>query len=253
MASALKYDTRYPAISDLKRRAKRRIPSFAYDYVDGGIDEEIGKKRNRDAFHDIQLTPRYLTDVGSVDIGATLFGHRYDMPFGVPPVGLGNMMWPGAELALAGSAQKANIPYIFSTFSTTLLEEIGERAPDVAWFQLYVPKKEWIMKEIIDRAKQSGFKALVVTLDIPVGAKRNRELKNQLKLPFSFTPKIIWEAATHPVWAIQSLLNGIPDFVNILPYKEGPDQGLANFMTSFAMSGVTLERIKLIRESLGAD
>ena len=245
--SPLKYDVRYPSVADLKIRAKKRMPSFAFDYVDGAMDEELGKKRNRDAFRDIQLIPRYLEDVGSVDITTSLFGHRYSMPFGVPPVGLGNMMWPGAEIALARSAQAANIPYIFSTFSTTLLEDIAAEAPDVAWFQLYVPKKEWVMEELINRAKRSGFKALVVTLDIPVGAKRNRELKNQLKLPFSFTPNIIWQSLTHPTWAIKSLIGGMPDFVNILPYKDTPDQRLAEFMSSFAMAGVTLERLKKIR------
>ncbi|NKB77704.1 MAG: alpha-hydroxy-acid oxidizing protein [Gammaproteobacteria bacterium] len=244
----MKYDTRYPSVADLKLRARKRIPNFAYDYVDGAIDEEIGKKRNRDAFHEIVMTPRYLIDVTSVSTESELFGRKYSLPIGVPPIGLGNMMWPGAEMALATAAQKSNIPYILSTFSTTLLEEIADTAKDVCWFQLYVPKKQSVMKEIIDRAKKSGFNALVVTLDIPVGAKRNRELKNGLKLPFSFTPNIIWQSMIHPRWAMGTLMHGAPDFVNVLPYKEGPNQGLAEFISDFAMAGVTLERLKEIRK-----
>ncbi len=242
------YDTRYPAISDLKARAKKRIPNFSFDYVDGGIDQEHGKARNRNAWHEIDLIPRYLCDVSNADLSTRIFDKDYALPFGVPPIGLGNMMWPGAEMALATAAQKANMPYILSTFSTTPLEEIAAAAPDVAWFQLYVPKKVEVMKDLLAKVKAAGFNALVVTLDIPVGAKRNRELKNGLKLPFSFTPKIIWQCATHPTWALSTLKHGQPDFVNVLEYKEGPNEGLAQFITNFNMHGVTRERIELIRQ-----
>ena len=242
------YDTRYPSVADLKIAAKKRIPNFAFDYVDAGIDSEMCKRRNREAFHRIHLTPRYLCDVSHVDISAELFGKRYAMPFGIPPVGLGNMMWPGAEQALATAAQAADIPYVLSTVSTTSMEEIAQIAPDVCWFQLYVPKKVAVMKALIARAKQAQFNALVVTLDIPVGAKRNRELKNDLKLPFSLTPNIIWQSAIHPRWALQTLRHGIPSFVNILPYKDEPDQELATFISSFNMAGVPLERLREIRK-----
>lgn len=248
MSTLLNYDTRYPSVADLKTRAKRRIPSFAFDYVDGGIDQEHGKRRNRNAWHEVELTPRYLLDVSTADQTSTIFGHDYAMPFGVPPIGLGNMMWPGSELALASASQKANIPYILSTFSTTALEKIAKVAPDVCWFQLYVPQKVEVMKDLLGRAKEAGFNALVVTLDIPVGAKRNRELKNGLKLPFSFTPHIVWQAMTHPVWSIETLIHGQPDFVNVLRYKEGKNEGLAQFITNFNMHGVTRERVEMIRE-----
>jgi len=247
--SSLKYDTRYPGVIDLKHKAKKRIPNFAYDYVNGGIDEEVGKQRNRQAFHDIELTPRYLTDVNSVDISTEIFGKRYDIPFGVPPVGLGNMMWPGAELALATAAQKANIPYILSTFSTTDLDEIAHVAPDVCWFQLYMPNDVDVMKEIIGRVKNANYQVLVITLDIPVGAKRNRELKNGLKLPFTLTPSIIWQSMIHPSWAIETLRHGQPDFVNVLKYRnDNSNEGLAHFINSFTQPGVTLERIKMVRD-----
>ena len=231
------YDARYPSVLDLKIRSKKRIPNFAFDYVDGAIDEERGKQRNRESFHEIILTPRYLTDVSTTDISAELFGRRYAMAFGVPPIGLGNMMWPGAEAALADQAQRSNIPYVLSTFSTTSMEEIAAIAPDVCWFQLYVPKKRAVMKELIARVKESGFNALIVTLDIPVGAKRNRELKNGLKLPFSFTPNIVWQCLTHPRWALASLRHGMPDFVNVLRYKEGPNEALGQFISNFTMTG----------------
>ncbi len=244
----MSYDTRLPSIADLKTRAKKRIPSFAYDYVDGGIDQELGKQRNRDDWQKVLLAPRYLRDATTADLSTTIFGKTYAMPFGAPPVGLGNMMWPGAELALAKAAQQANIPYILSTLSTTDLEDIARAAPDVCWFQLYVPQKIEVMKDLLNRVAQAGYHTLVVTLDIPVGAKRNRELKNGLKLPFSMTPQIIWQALTHPRWAINTVQKGAPDFVNVLRYKDTPDQGLGDFLTSFNMQGVTKERVEMIRE-----
>ena len=242
------YDTSLPSIADLKSRARRRLPAFAFDYVDGGIDEEFGKRRNRDAWHAIELTPRYLRDVSQADQSAEIFGHRYDMPIGVPPVGLGNMMWPGAELALARAAQRANIPYLLSTFSTTLLEDVARAVPDVGWFQMYVPKNVETMKDLLSRVSKAGFHVLVVTLDIAVGAKRNRELKNGLQLPFRMTPRIIWEALTHPRWTLETLAHGQPDFVNINPYRNDVNEDLGEFLTSINMNGVTRERIMMIRD-----
>ena len=103
----MKYDTRYPGIADLKRRAKRRLPNFAFDYIESGIDDEAGKRRNRQAFHNVHLTPRYLRDVSTIDTRVSLFGTEYALPLGVSPVGLGNMIWPGAEAALAVAARFA--------------------------------------------------------------------------------------------------------------------------------------------------
>ena len=244
----MNYDTRFPSIADLKTRARKRMPGFAFDYVDGAIDEEHGKARNRAAWHDVVLTPRYLRDVSDTDLCTPLFGHEYELPIGVPPVGLGNMMWPGAEMALARAAQRANIPYILSTFSTTDLVEIADAAPDVCWFQLYVPKKMQVMEDLLARAKQAGYRVLVVTLDIPVGAKRNRELRCGLKLPFSLTSNIIGQCMLHPVWSMQTLRHGQPDFVNVARYQEGRNEGLARFITNFNMPGVTRERIAAIRQ-----
>ena len=246
--ASLSYDTRYPSIADLKQRAMRRLPNFAFDYVDGAIDEELAKRRNRQAFHEVYLTPRYLRDVSSVDTSAKIFGVEYSMGFGVSPVGLGNMMWPGAELALATAAQAARIPYVLSTFSTTDLDLIAQRAPDVCWFQLYVPQKLEFMEDLIARVKQAGFNALVVTVDIPVGAKRNRELKNGLKLPYTLTPKMIWQSLTHPTWALTTLAHGAPDFVNVARYRTGTDQGLSEFVSSMTIPGLPLERLRRIRE-----
>jgi len=243
------YDTRYPAISDLRELAKKRLPCFVFEYVDAAVDEEIGKHRNREALHEVELTPRYLRDVSRVDLAVDLFGKSYSMPFGVPPVGLGNLIWPGAESVLARACQQAAIPYIQSLFSTTLLEDIPQLAPDVCWFQLYVPRDERVMEDLISRVRKAGFHVLVVTIDVPVGAKRNRELKNGLKLPFQITPAVLWHCLIHPRWTMQTIKAGMPGLVNIMPYADkAVNDGLASFFTQFIMPGVTRERLGRIRE-----
>lgn len=242
------YDTRLPGIDDLKRRARRRLPNFAFDYLEAGIDREVGKRRNRQAFDQVRLRPRYLRDVSRAALEVTIFGRRYAMPLGVAPVGLGNMMWPQAERFLAAAAQQANIPYVLSTFSTTDLDEIAQTAPDVCWFQLYTPRDEAALRDLLARVREAGFQVLVVTVDIPVGAKRNRELKNGLKLPFSFTWSIVWQSMTHPRWALATLRRGRPDFVNVQRYRSGPTTELAEFITNFSVPGVSQEHLRKIRK-----
>ena len=245
---SMRYDARYPGIADLKRRAKRRLPNFAFDYLEGGIDDEQAKRRNRQAFHDVHLTPRYLRNVSTIDTQVTLFGTQYALPFGVSPVGLGDMLWPGAETALARAAQNARIPYVLSTFSTTPIESIAKAAPDVCWFQLYVPRSVDILEDMIARVKHAGFRALVVTVDIPVGAKRNRELRNGLKLPFTLTQQMAWQSLTHPTWALQTLARGAPDFVNVARYRTDTSQALSDFISSMTIPGLPVKRLRKIRE-----
>ena len=245
----MNYNPALPSVADMADKARKRIPGFAFDYLEGGIGGEYCLRRNRSDLDNVLLWPRYLTDVTDVDTRCDLFGHTYDLGIGVAPVGLGNMMWPNSEVHLATAAQRANVPYVLSTMSTTPLEKIIELAPDVAWFQLYVPRDKDVMQDLINRVRESGYKVLVVTADIPVGAKRDKELKNGLILPFKFTPRIIGQALFRPVWTIQTLRYGIPRFINLSPYGELKNiKHLGEFLTRFFTSGVTTERIKEIRE-----
>ena len=245
----MKYNSRYPSVTDLAKRARKRVPRFAMDYLEGGIGEEHALRRNRTDLDNILLWPRYLRDMNRVDTGCELFGKRYDLGIGISPVGLGSMMWPGVEEILASAAQSANIPYILSTMSTTSMEKIAALAPDVAWFQLYVPADIGAMQDLVARADRAGFRVLVVTVDIPVGAKRDRELKNGLILPFRLTPRILAQILTCPEWALRTVRNGIPDFVNLKPYiRAGKINHLSEYLSTFLLSGVTTERIRMIRE-----
>ncbi|MGH8119834.1 MAG: alpha-hydroxy acid oxidase [Gammaproteobacteria bacterium] len=244
----MKYDSRIPSVAYLARRARRRVPRFAMDYLEGGIGDEFGLRRNRQHLDEILLWPRYLRDMTTVNTECALFGRRYDLGIGIAPVGLGGLMWPNAEHSLATAAQNANIPYLFSTMSTTPLEQIARTAPAVAWYQLYVPKDQGVMRDLIKRVEGAGFKVLVITVDIPVGAKRDRELKHGLNLPFRLTPALFMQIILRPEWALRTLLNGAPRFVNLEPYVDaGKLKHLSEFLTTFFMCGMTPERLREIR------
>jgi len=244
----MNYNPAMPSIADMAAKARKRIPAFAVDYLESGIGGEFCLRRNRGDLDNVILWPRYLCDVGTVNTQCRLFDHDYDLGIGVAPVGLGNMMWPNGETRLARAAQAANIPYIYSTMGTTALEDIAAIAPDVAWFQLYVPREGAIMRDLIERAGRAGFKALVVTVDIPVGAKRDRELKNGLILPFRITPRLVAQAMRCPLWTLLTLRHGMPRFMNLLPYSDSGDiKHLGEFLTHFFCPGVSIERLQEIR------
>src|SRR5690606_26469913 len=163
----LKYDPRFPSITDLKRKAKRRIPKFAFDYLEGGCNEELNLWRNEADFQDVQLMPRYLKKHNGVDMRTELFGHVYDAPFGISPIGLQGLMWPNAPEILASAALKHNVPYILSTVSTSSIERIAELSQSRFWFQLYHPTENTLRDDILRRLEAVQCPVLVVLVDVP--------------------------------------------------------------------------------------
>ena len=159
---------KYPAISDLAAKAKSRMPNVSWAYLETGTGEEHQLRRNIEAFKDITLTPRFCKGQLSPKIKTTFCGQTYNAPFGIAPVGLTGLMWPQAELLLAKTAQRYNIPVTLSTVATETPETVGPIAKDLGWFQLYTPREPELCKTIMDRAWQSGYKTLVITVDIPV-------------------------------------------------------------------------------------
>ncbi|NIP74236.1 MAG: alpha-hydroxy-acid oxidizing protein, partial [Gammaproteobacteria bacterium] len=155
-------------IADLHRAAKRRMPRVAFDYFEGGVEDEHGLQRNERAFHAYRLIPRYLVDVAEADCTTTLFGRTYAAPFGITPTGVGGLLRPGADRMLAQAAAEANIPYTLSGLSTTRLEDIAAVAPEHAWYQLYGARERRISEDQIRRADDAGMHALMFTVDVPV-------------------------------------------------------------------------------------
>src|SRR4249920_2002798 len=135
----IKYNSAYPSIDDLKKRAQRKIPRFAFEYLDGGCNEDVNLYKNTAELREIELKPYYLDSYSAPDMRTELFGHVYDAPFGIAPVGLQGLIWPGSPEILARAAFEHNIPFILSTVSTASIERIGEITEGRAWFQLYHP------------------------------------------------------------------------------------------------------------------
>ena len=204
------WDHRYPALSDLVARARRRLPGFVWDYVDSATGSESVKHLNRAALDAVRLTPSALHGNVVPDLSTRFLGQDLSAPYGIAPIGMSGLIWPGAEAALARLAAARRIPYGLSTVATQLPEDIGPLAGDMGWFQLYAPRDEGIRADLVRRARASGFRVLVLTVDVPAPSRRERQRRADLAIPPKKTPRMIWQAATHPAWALGTLRHGVP-------------------------------------------
>ena len=196
--------TKYPAIADLKARARKRIPHFVWEYLDSATGTEATQKRNRSSLDQVLLKPSILHGEFEPDLRTTFLGNEYPLPIGIAPVGMSGLVWPGAEQMLARTAAKEGIPYTLSTVASQLPEDVGPSAGDRGWFQLYPPRDPEIRKDILNRAKNSGFHTLVLTVDVPVASRRERQTRGGMTNPPKLTPRLAMQAAQCPAW-----LNGI--------------------------------------------
>ncbi|BAV94916.1 alpha-hydroxy acid oxidase [Ichthyobacterium seriolicida] len=215
----LEYDCRYPSVDDLRKRAKKRMPKFIFDYLDGGCNEDINLERNISDIREKELLPKYLSSNHTKsDISTELFGHVYDAPFGISPVGLQGLMWPNSPEILAKAALKHNIPFILSTVTTSDIERISEITEGKAWFQLYHPKEDKLRDDLLRRAWEAQNKVLVILCDVPVFGYRHRDIKNGLSMPPRLNPRNILQIMGTPRWAMEGLCQGRPSFANMKPY-----------------------------------
>ena len=246
----IKYDPRYPDIPYLRAKAKRRIPGFAFDYLDGGCNAEINLHRNTAEIRDVQLKPYYLKDYANISMKTELFGKTYDAPFGISPIGLQGLMWPGASEILAKAAFDHNIPYILSTVGTASLETIGEITEGNAWFQLYHPTEESLRDDLIKRLHAAEYPVLVLLSDVPTFGYRAKEIKNGLAIPPRMTLRNIAQIMSRPNWAIQTLIKGQPEFKTLKPYiPKGMNlRHLGLFMNKTFTWRLNEEKIKPIRD-----
>ncbi|MDX8351286.1 alpha-hydroxy acid oxidase [Cognatiyoonia sp. IB215182] len=196
--------SRYPAISDLKARARWRIPHFVWEYLDSATGIEATQARNRAALDQVLLNPSILHGEFDPDLSTSLLGQTHPLPFGIAPVGMSGLIWPGAEKMLARTAAKEGLPFTLSTVSTQLPEDMSTHLGEHAWFQLYPPRDPDIRDDILKRIKEAGFSTLVLTVDVPVASRRERQTRGGLTNPPKLTPRLAMQAAMCPFW-----LNGI--------------------------------------------
>lgn len=201
---------KYPAISDLKTRARGRIPHFVWEYLDSATGVEATQRRNRTALDQVLLDPSILHGEFAPDLSTTLMGRDHPLPIGIAPLGMSGLIWPGAEQMLARMAAREAIPYTLSTVASQLPEDVGPHAGDQGWFQLYPPRDPVIRDDILNRAKRAGFHTLVLTVDVPVASRRERQTRGGLTQPPKLTPRLALQAARCPAWLLGIRQTGMP-------------------------------------------
>ena len=250
MAKVIQFDTRYPSVEDLRAKAKKRIPKFAFEYMDGGCNEDINLYKNTADIRKVELAPYYLRKYEKSRLKTSLFGKNYDAPFGIAPVGLQGLMWPNAPEILARAAYEHNIPFILSTVTTSSIERIAEITNGEAWFQLYHPAENHLRDDILKRLADSGYKNLVILCDVPTFGFRPRDFRNGLAMPPNITAKNILEILKRPKWAAATLIHGQPSFETLKPYmdKKMDLKQLGKFMDATFSGRLNSEKIKPLRD-----
>jgi L-lactate dehydrogenase (cytochrome) len=246
----LHYNPSYPSVDDLRKRAAERIPKFAFEYLDGGCNEDVNLLRNTSEIREVELRPQYLTQHHGSSMRTELFGHVYDAPFGIAPVGLQGLMWPNSGEILAKAAFEHNIPFVLSTVTTTSIERASELTEGRAWFQLYHPAENSLRDDILKRAQAAECSVLVLLCDVPTFGFRPRDIRNGLSMPPRMTFNNILQILGRPQWALQTLKHGQPNFANLKPYMpKGLDMGqLGKFMDKTFSGRLNEEKIKPIRD-----
>jgi (S)-mandelate dehydrogenase len=205
-----------PAVKDYRDLARRRLARFAFDYLEGGAEDGRTLLRNQAAFQALLFRPRVLQDVAEVDTSIDLYGQVQSLPLLVGPTGLNGLYWPRAEEALARAARDAGVPFVLSTASTSLIEDVRAASDGELWLQLYVQRDRRIAEHMMARARAAGLHALMLTVDTMVHGKRDHDVRNGFRLSVPWTPRLLADVVTHPRWCLRMLRQGgSPQLVNL--------------------------------------
>lgn len=250
LSKPIQYNPRYPSIEDLRSKAKKKIPKFAFEYLDGGCNEDVNLYKNTHELRKVEMKPRYLVPFKEARLKTELFGHEYDAPFGVSPVGLQGLMWPKSPEILAKAAFEHNIPFVLSTVTTASIESIAEITEGRAWFQLYHPAEDRVTKDLIKRIDAVACPVLVILSDVPSFGYRPRDIRNGLSMPPRMTLQNIIRVMKRPEWALKTLINGQPSFEVLKPYmpKSLNLSQLGKFMNDTFEGRLNEEKVKKLRD-----
>ena len=217
------------ATTDYREAARRRLPRFLVDYIDGGAFSETTLRRNIADLAEVALKQRVLRDMGELSLETELFGERWAMPVGLAPIGLAGMTRQRGEVQAARAACTANVPYTLSTVSVCAMKEVTEGCGRAPWFQLYVLKDRGFMKDALERAWAQGSRVLVFTVDMPLPGARYRDPHSGMSGPNAPARRMV-QAMFKPAWAMDVGLGGRPhDLGNISAYR-GQTTGLADYI-----------------------
>ncbi|MGH8913976.1 MAG: alpha-hydroxy acid oxidase [Acidimicrobiia bacterium] len=203
------------SVADLRSIAKRRLPRGVFDYIDGGAEDEVALTANSEAYRRVTFRPRVLRDMGQVDTSSTLLGKPLPMPLVLAPTGFTRIADPAGELAVARAAARAGIPYTLSTLGTRSIEEVAAVGSGRLWFQVYVWKDRGLVAEMVQRAADSGYEALCLTVDTAVLGKRERDVRRGFTLPPKLGLSTLIDGMIHPGWTWQFVRSDPILFANV--------------------------------------
>jgi len=221
-------------LNDFRAIAKKRLPRMIFDYLDGGADDEVTLRRNRESFGSCQLMPRVLRDVGQIDLSTTVLGRDIDLPVILSPTGQTRMFHHQGEGAVARSAAKAGTIYSLSSVSSTSIEATAAASAGPKWFQIYVWRDRAVIRDFMARCRDSGYHALCLTVDVPLPGNRERDLRHGLAFPPSLKPRSALEVMRHPGWLYHYLTNPRIEIANVTdsPHvKKGAQESLLHYIT----------------------
>ncbi len=206
-------------IEDLARLAQRHLPKVIWDYLDGGSDDEVTLKLNRTAFGRYQFRPRMVTGNATRDMSVELFGERFATPFLIGPTGLAGIFTPDGDLKLSRAAATFNTGFCLSTASNNSLEQVAKHSQGPRFFQLYPWGGRDLTLRLLERAKNSGYAALMVTVDMITAGNRERDVRNKFANAIHLSPRMLWDAATHPRWVLNTwVARGMPRLENLAEF-----------------------------------
>jgi (S)-mandelate dehydrogenase len=235
-------------VEDYRRLAAKRLPRMVFDYLDGGAESERGLRRNLAAFETICFEPRRLQDVSQRDLSIEPFGVKHQMPLVIAPTGLNGALWPDGDVLLARAAASAGIPFALSTASNATIEDVANRAGGDLWFQLYVVQRA-LAKALTKRALTAGYKTLVLTVDVAVNGKRERDMRNGFAIPFRYSPRTVLDGALHPDWLLRQLRHGLPELANFAGTGSTDVNAQAALMNRQMDASFAWDDLKALRDS----
>jgi L-lactate dehydrogenase (cytochrome) len=244
------------ALDDFERHARRRLPNMIYQYVAGGVETGRGIAGNFEAYQRYAFLPRMFRDVSGRDQRTTLFGHTYQHPFGVAPLGGASFVAYQADVALAKAAREMNVPMILSASSLVKLEDVHAANPD-AWFQAYLAGDQPRIDRLVDRVAAAGYKTLVVTGDTPMLGNREHNTRSGFSMPIKITPKVAFESAMSPRWLLGTvaqtfLRHGAPHFENT-DAERGPPMMSSKVRNTQARDKLNWKNVEAIRKKWCGD